>query len=198
MTITEPEEAQQYLEATIDKLFFPGTDLRYLAEHPLSIQDFCRFPAASSHHHTLRGGLLVHTAQVTKLLMAAVEGLFLEDNKEHNHALAQTAFLGAIWHDYGKIFEYEVRWDEDTSPPMINKTFRKPDCVGHIILSRDCFMGKARSLFPDADERQMFKDVERMILSHHGRLSWGSPLEPKYPLEHLLHGCDMASAKTMG
>lgn len=141
---------------------------------------FAEAPASASHHpgpHQERGGLVLHTWEVAK---AAVD-LAGRDGK-----LAQLAYVAAVFHDYGKIHEYDFVDDK-----VVKTDFYK--MTGHIAYSWRYFLDQNRqlSLLDHSDE----EEIAHAILAHHGRREWGSPVEPATRLAFILHTADMLSSR---
>ncbi|MGQ9635681.1 MAG: 3'-5' exoribonuclease YhaM family protein [Bryobacteraceae bacterium] len=134
-------------------------------------------PAAKTVHHAYLGGLLEHTLSLCALCRFAAS---------HYKDLDLDLLLaGAILHDIGKIYEL------DYSRSVSYTT--EGQLLGHIVLGLRLLDEKLRCLpeFP-AKLRAL---LEHMILSHHGRLEFGSPKEPMFPEALLLHFLDDLDAK---
>lgn len=140
----------------------------------LKNDDFLNWPGGLSHHHKGRGCLARHTNQVLQLCIAmgGVAGADLD--------VLRTA---AIWHDFGKTFEYEL------VSPDVWEWRRNPE-FNHILVSANNF-GTAATLanLP----KEFIADVTHCILSHHGRKDWGAFEEPATIEAQVLHYCDMVS-----
>lgn len=104
-------------------------------------------------------------------------------------------FLGALFHDYGKVWDYEYVPEQGTETVPIPEHWVKTEHCRRIHhVSRSAVeWSKAVEMFPK------FKDLEEpvlhMILSHHGLKEWGSPVGPKSKEAWLLHLCDSLSAR---
>jgi 3'-5' exoribonuclease len=92
---------------------------------------------------------------------------------------------GIVLHDIGKIYEltYERGFSYSTEGQLI----------GHISIAMRMLSDKLRA-FPDFpnDLRNL---LEHMILSHHGKLEFGSPKVPLFPEALLLHYLDDMDSK---
>lgn len=119
-------------------------------------------PAAKTIHHATLGGLLEHILSICGIMDAlALHYPFL--NRDY-------LIFGAIFHDIGKIGELEV-----------GAGFQYTDAgrlVGHMAIA--CQMideGASRILgFPS----HLKDELKHIVLSHHGRLEYGSPKRPKF------------------
>jgi len=140
---------------------------------------FSESPASAGHHpgpHQERGGLVLHTYEVAK---AAVE-LSGADTP-----LARLAYIAAVFHDYGKIHEYEFIGDK-----VVKTEFHRR--VGHIPYSWRFFSDQALKSEMSASDQD---EIGHAILAHHGRREWGSPVEPATRLAFILHTADMLSSR---
>ncbi|MBX2987456.1 MAG: HD domain-containing protein [Bdellovibrionaceae bacterium] len=124
-------------------------------------------PAAKSIHHAWIGGLLEHILSITKTMeFFAAHYPFL--NRD-------LLIFGAIFHDIGKV--WELSWEHGFSYTNRGRL------IGHMEMACELVDRKsARILGFDAELRDICKHI---ILSHHGRLEYGSPKRPKF-LEALL------------
>ena len=141
-------------------------------------EPFKNAPAALQYHHAYRGGLLEHTLQVLRYVLA------LSDvEKELNRDIL---IAGAILHDVGKIFEIEgaTAYAHSTEGRLI----------GHIILGRDMVRDTALELGIDPKDLNLLH-IEHIILGHHGALELGSPVVPKSPEALIVHVMDDLNAK---
>ena len=154
---------------------------RFFVEDKEFIERFKKAPAAKSYHHPYLGGLLEHTLGVTELSLRVVKNY-----KEINEDLL---LAGALLHDIGKVDEY-------TTFPSIEMS-DKGRLLGHVVIGYEMVSEKIKSMddylggFPEDLALQLL----HIILSHHGELSWGSPVVP-YTLEaQILHFVDNLNAK---
>lgn len=134
-----------------------------------SIQDdevktlLLKAPAAKTIHHAHRGGLLEHVISICGL-MKAIAGHY----KFVNYDLL---IFGAIFHDLGKVWELDIQNDQI-------QYSHKGRLLGHMQLACELIDRKAQRIlgFPE-DLREIMKHI---ILSHHGRLEYGSPVRPYF------------------
>ena len=133
--------------------------------------------ASSGHHpeaHQVPGGLVLHTLEVARAaaqLAPELSGLLV---------------VAALYHDYGKIHEYEY-----VKGRVVSLPFRKR--VGHVAFGWGTFIGNAASLGGFTDDEMA--EVAHAILAHMGRREYGSPVEPATRLAFVLHTADMLSAR---
>ncbi len=120
-------------------------------------------PAAATLHHAFLGGLLEHVSSLWRLGDALCD---------HYPWLDRSLVLaGVVLHDVGKM--EELRFD---------RSFRystRGQLLGHISIGLGIVSEKMADIpdFPaDLKDR-----IEHIILSHHGKLEFGSPKEPMFP-----------------
>ena len=121
-----------------------------------------RAPAAKTIHHAWYGGLLEHILSIIKIL----KGL----SEHYGFLNRDLLYFGAIFHDIGKLWELE--YDH-----MFNYTSRGR-LIGHMEIACELIDRKSNRImgFP-ADLKDICKHI---ILSHHGKLEYGSPKRPKF------------------
>jgi 3'-5' exoribonuclease len=143
---------------------------------------FERVPGSTSGHHAKLGGLLLHTYEVTNIARQTARTM---GSARVNIDLVVT---GALLHDIGKVDAYEI------GPAG----FAVSPCgllLGHVVLG--CLMLERRrsaARGPVCSEGQLL-DLQHMILSHHGALEFGSPVQPMTAEAEMVHWADEASAK---
>ncbi len=141
--------------------------------------DYERCPASIAGHHAALGGLLKHTVEVAAIARTVARAAGAEPD---------LVLAGVLLHDIGKLESY--RWDG---------VFEYTDVgylLGHVVLGAR--MLDLRLDEPDEppcteQERQL---LLHLILSHHGKLEFGSPVTPLTLEAEVLHWADNASAKT--
>lgn len=133
-------------------------------------------------HHYGKGGLFRHTYEVCVLC----ESISAPYKKVHN-IKEDELFLSALFHDYGKIWDYELdsSTGEFTSAPhkrTIHHISRS--AIEWNIIARSCGYDSA------ATDR-----ITHNILAHHGQRQYGSPVAPKTREAFILYLCDSLSAR---
>ncbi len=148
-----------------------------------------RFPVWSGsckpqQHHYGTGGLLVHTDEVTQMC------LLLRD-KYYPGLEPRPIFLAALFHDWGKLWDYQPQSDpiaEDTQwGPSEHKRL-----IHHISRSA---IEWSKAVHLTGECLDIYTEVTHAILAHHGQRAWGSPVSPRTQLAWLLHLCDGISAR---
>jgi 3'-5' exoribonuclease len=101
---------------------------------------------------------------------------------------------GAALHDVGKIKSYQLKTgisEKTVVGDLLDHVFISASMVSNLwdkIMTEDVVGDDAEEA---AREKAMLLHV---ILSHHGRKEWGSPVLPQCPEAVLLHFCDQISA----
>jgi 3'-5' exoribonuclease len=156
--------------------------IRQLLSH-LLVEDadlravFAQAPAAKSMHHVFLGGLLEHTLSVAGMAMRSCNH-YPELNRD-------LVLAGVLLHDLGKTAELTYR-----------RSFGYSDAgnlIGHISLEAE-WINRAVARIPGFPETLRLL-VLHIVLSHHGRLEFGSPVVPKTPEALLVHYLDDLDGK---
>lgn len=121
-----------------------------------------RAPAAKTIHHAWVGGLLEHILSISKIM---------DFMGTHYPFLNRDLLLfGGIFHDIGKI--WELSYENN-----ILYTDRGR-LIGHIQIACELIDKKASKILGFNEE---LRDIcKHIILSHHGKLEYGSPKRPKF------------------
>ncbi|MDQ0214749.1 3'-5' exoribonuclease [Oikeobacillus pervagus] len=139
-------------------------------------QPFLEFPAATKNHHEFVSGLAYHVVSMLKLAKAIAD-LYPSLDRD-------LLYAGVILHDLGKVIEL--------SGPISTTYTVEGNLLGHITIMVN-EIGKA------ADELQIQGEevtvLQHIILSHHGKLEWGSPKLPLIKEAEILHYIDNIDAK---
>jgi 3'-5' exoribonuclease len=134
-------------------------------------------PAAKQIHHAYLGGLIEHVLSLCGLAALTAS---------HYRTIDLDLLLtGVVLHDIGKI--HELSYDRGFSYTT------EGQLLGHISIAMRMVADKLARL-PDFPPR-LRTLVEHMILSHHGRLEFGSPKVPQFPEAILLHYIDDLDSK---
>lgn len=141
-----------------------------------------RAPAAKSVHHAYAGGLLEHALSVCRIL----DKLAVHYRNYYGPTLSRDLMLlGGLFHDIGKI--YELSFDRST------EYTKEGQLIGHLVMGTELVdrLCSAIDGFP-ADLRIHLKHI---ILSHHGKLEFGSPKLPHSMEAILVHYIDDLDSK---
>jgi 3'-5' exoribonuclease len=175
----DPEEMYATL---IDRLRrVPEGPLRMLLltimEDPSIAEKYKRAPAAMSYHHAFLGGLLEHVLSLVQLG---------DQVCDHYEFMRRDLLLaGLVLHDVGKIEELSF-----------SRGFRystRGQLLGHISIGLEMVQEKMRQIpgFP----AELKGQIEHIILSHHGKVEFGSPKEPVFPEALVVHFLDEMDSK---
>jgi len=153
--------------------------LRRLARETLAVHGGAlrEHPAAKGIHHAYRGGLLEHTLSMAELAVA-VAGHYRELDLD-------LLLLGVLFHDLGKLVELGAM--------PVNDYTETGRLVGHVVIGRDLLRERCAAIedFPAGLRLRL----EHLVLSHQGRLDFGSPVEPMTPEALALHFIDDLDSK---
>jgi 3'-5' exoribonuclease len=146
-------------------------------EDPAVAAKYKLAPAATNYHHAFLGGLVEHVLSLLALADHVVD--------HYKNLDRELVVAGLVLHDLGKIEELSFE-----------RGFRyttRGQLLGHISIGLGIVQEKIRAIpdFPgDLKNR-----LEHIILSHHGRLDFGSPKEPMFPEALVVHYLDDLDSK---
>ena len=135
---------------------------------------FSRWQAGTKIHHNYKSGLLQHTVNVVK---NAYNIAF-----NYNDIDLDLVIVGAILHDIGKIYEY----DEEGNISGEGKLFDHIN-IGTRIVFEEYYHGEDETY--KFSERDLYH-IAHIILSHHGKLEWGSSKTPATQEAFIVHYAD--------
>lgn len=167
------------LEASVESLSNPDLKrlLTTLLADPAIAQAYREAPAARQLHHAWLGGLLEHVVSLLDLA---------EKVAAHYPMLNRDLLItGVVLHDLGKIRElaWEAGFDYTVEGVLLGHIQMGVDMVEKIIAGLSGFPDRLRTL------------VLHLILSHHGKLEFGSPKLPMIPEALVLNFIDDLDAK---
>jgi 3'-5' exoribonuclease len=134
-------------------------------------------PAAMSYHHAFLGGLLEHVLSLVQL------GDQVCNHYEFLHR--DLVLAGLVLHDLGKIEELSF-----------SRGFRystRGQLLGHISIGLEMVQERMCQI-PDFPA-ELKSQLEHIILSHHGKMEFGSPKEPMFPEALVVHFLDEIDSK---
>ena len=172
---------KKYLEllGVFEKIPCPWTQALALSllKDPEVASRYPLCPAAKSIHHAYLGGLVSHSLQLVHLVQAL--------HPFYPRLNLSILLFGAAFHDFGKIFE--LSYDGNFGYTDEGKL------VGHITIGATLVDRHIRQIpgFPAELEWQL----KHMILSHHGRLEYGSPVRPQTLEAQMVHHLDDMDSK---
>jgi 3'-5' exoribonuclease len=139
----------------------------------------------SEQHHYGKGGLIRHTYEVVELCITNCSMLQLDIDQVE-------LYLSALFHDCGKMWDYEPLNGKSTDYRHWQGTEHKR-LIHHI--SRSALVWNTACINHSFKYGKYADRVTHNILSHHGMREWGSPVMPKTKTAWLLHLCDGISAR---
>lgn len=160
--------ADPWIRRLLAALFQEDADLR---------RAFAAAPAAKSMHHVYLGGLLEHTLSVLGLATRACAH-YPDLNRD-------LVTAGVLLHDVGKTAELSYQ-----------RGFGYTDMgnlLGHISIETE-WINREVGKIPGFPE-ELRLQILHIVLSHHGRLEYGSPVLPKTPEALLVHYLDDLDGK---
>lgn len=170
------KETKNLFKEFFDSITNPNLQevVRFVVQHA---EGYFKAPAAKSIHHTFKGGLAFHS-----LTMARSADAFCKIYPYLNRDLLISA---AIIHDAGKTIELA---DGAYST--------QGHLYGHIIIVNDLIQ---EAIF---NNKELAADNEvallkHIILAHHGKLEWGSPVLGATPEAIIFHHIDKIDADMM-
>jgi len=145
------------------------------------VRDYTHTPSAMSHHHNVIGGNLQHSLGVVKLSYTIAE-YYTDLDRD-------LLITGAILHDIGKIKSYKT-----------TTTIGRTDIgnfFGHIVVGSQWIQDKISGLRKKDVSFDEILELKlcHMILSHHGRLEYGSPKLPAFPEAAALYQADLMDSQ---
>jgi len=135
-------------------------------------------PASLAGHHSALGGLLKHTAEI--VVIARQMAKVMKGDPD-------LVLAGVLLHDIGKLEAY--RWEGSFEYTDTGRL------LGHVVLGLRMLERRLamETAAPCTEEEIVM--LEHLILSHHGKLEFGAPVEPMTPEAEILHFADNTSAK---
>lgn len=137
--------------------------------------DYYLFPAAKSIHHAYIGGLCEHTINMLHLAR--------QFSNQYN-LNRDLLYMGVILHDYGKLLELA---DYGLTYSLVG------NLIGHITICVEKIAIIAN--YYEINDKNDIIALKHLVLSHHGKLEYGSPKEPMMLEAYVLSVIDDADAK---
>lgn len=138
-------------------------------------------PGAKGVHHAYIGGNLVHSYSVAKIAKAMAEQI--------PEANVDLCIVGGLLHDVGKLYTYKM------NGIAIDRT-DEGNLYEHIFMGAE-FVGNFADTIVDTDNYLNMKKLQllrHIILSHHGKLEYGSPVPPQCVEAFIVNAADGVDA----
>lgn len=147
---------------------------------PLFLPEFANAPAARSLHHAYVGGLLEHTLSMVTIAYELAD--------HYPYVNKDLLVAGTLLHDIGKTREYDTGSSFDFTDDG--------RLVGHIVRAV-IMIELAAADIEDYPESEL-RELNHLIISHHGTMEWGAPVVPKTLEAILLHQIDLLDSRVQG
>jgi 3'-5' exoribonuclease len=141
-----------------------------------SYEKIMQCPAGKEKHGPYPGGLMEHVLGMIRLIDSICGQYTMLDR--------DLLIAAALVHDIGKVREIEIQGSD-------YKRSRLGKLVGHLTLSMQMIEMAAQDLLP-ADLRH---HLYHIVVSHHGRQEWGSPVVPMSREAFVFHQVDYLEAR---
>ncbi len=139
--------------------------------------DFFTYPAAKKNHHAYVGGLGFHTISMLRLAQAVAN--------QYEGINTDLLYAGVIIHDIGKTVEF--------TDPMTTEYTVEGNLIGHISIVDEMITLAVDKLGFDQHSEDIIL-LKHMVLAHHGKQEWGSPVNPHLLEAEILHHIDNLDA----
>lgn len=142
-----------------------------------SEKDFYEYPAATRNHHNFVGGLAYHSLSMLRLSkQVCILYPWLD---------LDLLTSGVLLHDVGKI--------EELTSAVLPEYSQQGNLLGHISMMQSRIDQVAHRFGLQAKESILL--LKHMVLSHHGKLEFGSPVLPMIPEAEVLATLDNLDAR---
>ena len=174
MTRTEMEEEVKILMNEIT-----DTNLYCVVEEVLEeTKDlFYTYPAATRNHHNFVGGLAYHSISMARVA--------LDICRQYPFLDKGLLIAGILMHDVGKI--------DELSGPVLPEYTNEGNLLGHISIMNNRLDRVAEKL--GVNDKEYVLLLKHMVLAHHGKMEFGSPVLPMIPEAEVLTLLDNLDAR---
>lgn len=170
-------EMKEQIQTWIDQM--KDEDLKTVVQAILSDKekDFYSYPAATRNHHNFVGGLAYHSICMVRLALA-IQQLYPWLDQD-------LLVAGVLMHDVGKT--------EELSSPVLPEYTPEGNLLGHISMMNTIIDRKAHEL--GLQDKECVLLLKHMVLSHHGKMEFGSPVLPMTAEAEVLATIDNLDAR---
>ncbi|WP_062105338.1 3'-5' exoribonuclease YhaM [Bacillus niameyensis] len=176
---TAPIEKDEISSKVTQYIFeMKNPNIQRVTRHLLKkyLDRFLEYPAATKNHHEFVSGLGYHVVSMLDLARSISE-LYPSLDRD-------LLYSGIILHDLGKVIEL--------SGPVSASYTVEGNLLGHITIIVNEIAKAAEELGIQGEEIVV---LQHLVLSHHGKLEWGSPKQPMIKEAEILHLIDNLDAK---
>jgi 3'-5' exoribonuclease len=196
------EMNEQILGELLDDMRDPPLSdfMRFVFSPEGLLDEFLESPGSRRNHHSFRGGLAFHSIQAAKLARSIARH-YNSLNIKVNEDLV---VAGTLLHDIGKIhcYEWKEMWTTKSGGDItVHEAgyYHIPRAsLFHHIPMGYLDIAKLAEKFNNTREREEHKLVQKkvdkllhIILSHHGRRAWSSPVLPQFVEAYIVHAVEM-------
>ena len=162
LKIVDSKSIKRELESYISRYIQTPFIAKMLEELIIKNDDFFVWPAAKRVHHAYKGGLALHTAQVVK------NAVSIWEKYEGRNLDIEVIVAGAMLHDIGKLSEFDVDGNYTIFGNLVSHHVDGVERVTDYCATHGVHANSDRKLLI----------IKHIILSHHEKLEWGSPVTP--------------------
>lgn len=166
------DEIKDYIKNISNMKLYTLT--KYLFDN--NVEKLKIYPAASRNHHEFVSGLAYHTLSMLKIAKSLIT-IYPQLN-------ADLIYSGIILHDLGKTVEL--------SGPVVPKYTLEGKLLGHISIAQAMILEASKTLNIEGEEVTL---LQHMILSHHGKNEYGSPVLPQIREAEIVYLIDNIDAR---
>lgn len=166
------KQLNQYVKKISNMKLYAIT--KYLIEKHIEKMEI--YPAASRNHHEYVSGLAYHTLSMLKIADALLD-VYSELN-------ADLMYSGILLHDIGKTVEL--------SGPVVPSYTLEGKLLGHISIAQSMIHEAAQELHIEGEEVVL---LQHLVLSHHGKNEYGSPVLPQIREAEMIYLIDNIDAR---
>ena len=170
---------------------------------------FTTWTAASSVHHDVLGGLLVHTSEVIE--QAEIIAEYWEEKYGPDFVNIELLISAAMLHDIGKLEELSVDVTSGTTSYSDRASLETHITIGVSIIDTEAYrIGLGQQMYITDEngnqvetktraqleyEKEALSLLKHCVLAHHGKKEWGSPISMNCPEAVILNTADGLSAE---
>lgn len=175
-----PKKKDELYEMLNEKIFeITNVNMNRIVRHILNkySKEFFSSSAAKTVHHAYVGGLSYHTISMLQVAEAIVN--------YYPNINRSLLYSGIILHDIGKI--------KELSGPLATEYTLAGQLEGHIVMISEEISKACEALNIDEMEEDVIV-LKHVVLAHHGKLEFGSPVLPQVKEAEILHLIDVLDA----